>query len=233
MTPTMIRQLADLGLSIAQIAGVMEIFDTESAERRAKVAARMQRYREGKAKRQLNVDTTTTLRSVTVDPRAGVTRAEDNLLTKKISGQIRKEGRKEETRASDFDSFWSLYPNKVGKAAAKRAWEGAAQRVDAETLMSGLRRYVNKTDDRQWCNPATWLNQDRWEDQPAMVVERGRGPKSYATQLKDMVRENADDEGLQSENGHWSDAGGLFPRQSDGPEGHRGPLRLVGKGKGD
>jgi hypothetical protein len=35
--------------------------------------------------------------------------------------------------------------------------------------MAGLEKYIAKTDDRPWCNPATWIHQDRWNDQPAQV----------------------------------------------------------------
>lgn len=72
-----------------------------------------------------------------------------------------------------FEQFWAVYPHKVGKPDAAKAFQRAGQRVDFETLMAGLRRYVAKTDDRPWCNPSTWLNQDRWGDQPAAVQPRG------------------------------------------------------------
>lgn len=75
----------------------------------------------------------------------------------------------------EFDDFWAAFPNKVGKADAAKAFPKARQRVDFESLMSGLRRYAAKTDDRPWCNPATWLNQDRWTDEPANVVPLARG----------------------------------------------------------
>lgn len=66
-----------------------------------------------------------------------------------------------------FDRFWALFPNKVGKGDASKAFDKAIQRIDLETMLAALERYVRKTDDRPWCNPATWLNQDRWTDQPA------------------------------------------------------------------
>jgi hypothetical protein len=81
--------------------------------------------------------------------------------------------------ASDWPSdyrqkFWEKYPHKVGKAAALAKLERAAKtgRVTFENLMAGLDRYVHKTDDRPWCNPATWIHQDRWLDQPAAPAER-------------------------------------------------------------
>lgn len=91
-----------------------------------------------------------------------------------------KEERREEerTRASAldfaFDQFWQLYPNKVGKSAAQKAFGRASKQVDLLTLMSGLAAYVSKTDDRPWCNPATWLNQGRWDDQPQEAPQHGK-----------------------------------------------------------
>jgi hypothetical protein len=45
---------------------------------------------------------------------------------------------------------------------AAQARQGDVGRIECRT-----RRYIGKTDDRPWCNPATWLNQERWADQPA------------------------------------------------------------------
>jgi hypothetical protein len=85
--------------------------------------------------------------------------------------------------ASEFDRFWSIYPNKVGKRDAAKAFVGARQRADFETILAGVRRYSAKTDDRPWCNPATWLNQDRWADDPAAPVAaqpRSQAPPTHA-----------------------------------------------------
>jgi len=85
-----------------------------------------------------------------------------------------------ETRTRDFTSefeshFWPIYPNKVGKPVARTAFIKARVKADLETIMAGLRAYVSKTDDRAWCNPSTWLNQERWADAPAQVP-RGHAP---------------------------------------------------------
>ena len=76
-----------------------------------------------------------------------------------------------------FDEFWALFPNKVGKADARRKFGPALKLIDFPTMMEALRRYVAKTDDRPWCNPATWLHQERWTDQPATVQPRGSPAK--------------------------------------------------------
>jgi hypothetical protein len=46
------------------------------------------------------------------------------------------------------------------------AFAKVAGEVDA--IVEGLHRYISaKPPDRSWLNPATFLNQRRWEDQPA------------------------------------------------------------------
>lgn len=95
--------------------------------------------------------------------------------------------------ASEFESeFWPIYPNKVGKPVARAAFLKARKNTDLETIMAGLRAYVSKTDDRAWCNPSTWLNQERWADAPAQVP-RGSSPPgrtgsgNAAVDLLDLV----------------------------------------------
>ena len=69
-----------------------------------------------------------------------------------------------------FDEFWKMYPNKVGKGAAEKAFSKAIKKVSFDRLMQGLHKYANKTDDRPWCNPSTWLNQERWADEKPLAI---------------------------------------------------------------
>jgi hypothetical protein len=75
----------------------------------------------------------------------------------------------------NFDEFWTIYPHKVGKGAARQSFTKVqkSKSVSFADLMAGLRRYLAKTDDRHWCNPTTWLNQERWTDQPAIGDQNG------------------------------------------------------------
>ena len=75
------------------------------------------------------------------------------------------DGDKTPARQNDFDLFWAAYPAKVGKKAAERAWRSAKDRPSLPSLLEALDRYRRtKPADRDWCNPATWLNQGRWMD---------------------------------------------------------------------
>lgn len=82
-----------------------------------------------------------------------------------------------------FDTWWDEYPHKIAKPKARKAFAAALKRASPEELLAGLRRYIEtKPPDRQWCNPATWLDGDRWNDEPAPPeqpsIDRGRGQTS-------------------------------------------------------
>lgn len=160
MSADTFRKLAALGLTTEQIAGVLEIMDGETEKRREKGRERWHRWKD---KQLANVSQR--LQTTANDSRKGA-RVEDNLQTKELAGQ-KKEERKEDARKRAFSDFWAIFPNKVGKRDAETAFLKALTRADIETILEGVRRYAAKTDDRPWCNPATFLNQDRWADMPA------------------------------------------------------------------
>ena len=73
-------------------------------------------------------------------------------------------------READFNRFWTAYPRKVGKQAARRAFERVG--LPVEQLLTALEQ---QRKDPQWHrengrfipHPATWLTQGRWEDETA------------------------------------------------------------------
>ena len=71
-------------------------------------------------------------------------------------------------QAEDWELFWQLFPKKVGKEAAKRAWLSALKRADAATIVAGLQRLLPSLQARELQyrpNPSTWLNAGSWEDE--------------------------------------------------------------------
>ncbi len=79
--------------------------------------------------------------------------------------------------AARFSEFWTLYPRKVGKAAAEKAWCKLAPDADAVVdglsaqLAAGMFRELRYTP-----HGATYLNGRRWEDPP----ERPQAPPPMA-----------------------------------------------------
>lgn len=75
---------------------------------------------------------------------------------------------------ADFERFWTVYPRKVGKGAARLKFDAALRHADIATLLAGVGRYVaNKPAHQDWCHPATWLHQQRWLDEER--VGQGEG----------------------------------------------------------
>lgn len=70
-----------------------------------------------------------------------------------------------------FAEFWRVYPKKVGKPAAERAFRSAKLNGHLPEVLADVRAKANSPawtkDGGQFIpNPATYLNQRRWEDLP-------------------------------------------------------------------
>lgn len=76
------------------------------------------------------------------------------------------------TRLDAFESWWSAYPKKTGKGAALKAWKKINPGGEMFAKMIGALDWQRSQP--QWLkdggvyipNPATYLNQSRWEDEP-------------------------------------------------------------------
>ena len=65
-----------------------------------------------------------------------------------------------------FQEFWNAYPRKLDKAKAFRAFKSALKRAKFEDILAGVIAYRNdpKRDPDYTKYPATWLNNDAWEN---------------------------------------------------------------------
>lgn len=67
-----------------------------------------------------------------------------------------------------FDQLWEMYPRKVGKGQARKAYVAASKKIDFFDLLPKLEAYVATLDgkDKQYMpHLATWLNGERWADE--------------------------------------------------------------------
>jgi hypothetical protein len=66
-----------------------------------------------------------------------------------------------------FECFWTVYPRKVGKGAARKAYRNALKRASHAEIMAGAKAYAASKPDPQFtAHASTWLNADRWLDEP-------------------------------------------------------------------
>ena len=102
-----------------------------------------------------------TEKPATVNPATeNPTLIKDGLLEKKDSTKSANGG---------FDELWGVVPRRVGKCAARTAYNRALKKTDHGTIMAGMGRYAREVvaaDPKFICYPASWLNAERWTDEP-------------------------------------------------------------------
>lgn len=120
-----------------------------------------------------------------------------------------------------FAEFWAAYPRKVGKGAARRAWEPPRRKIGRSfpgLAMAALARVAPTWTDPQFIpHPATWLHQERWDDEvgdsaPAAVNVAEWTDEKWTAALN-----------LHRSEGWWSDDIGPKP----GEPGCKVPARLL------
>lgn len=83
----------------------------------------------------------------------------------------------------DFEEFWQRYPRKIGKGDAYKRWKKI--RPGAELKARILWSLDQHKRSEQWQrengryipNPATWLNQARWDDEPEAGAQTTAPPR--------------------------------------------------------
>lgn len=69
--------------------------------------------------------------------------------------------------APEFDTFWAVYPRKVAKPDARRAYtkaRGKGQTLEALVALAKVHPSLHRKDRATIPYPATWLNQEPWDD---------------------------------------------------------------------
>ena len=89
-----------------------------------------------------------------------------------------------ETSKDDFEKFWNLYPKKVAKADALKAWNKAIKRKTADELLKLTKVYSEgKLPDQTYIPyPASWLNKELYES--VEVAEAKPLPKLFVGRIK-------------------------------------------------
>lgn len=76
----------------------------------------------------------------------------------------------------EFAEFWRVYPRRDDKGHAVKAFKAARRKVEQETLVEAAKRYAasRRGEDPHFTPLAsTWLNGERWADEPAPPDNRG------------------------------------------------------------
>lgn len=93
---------------------------------------------------------------------------------------------------SDFEAWYAAYPRHEAKGQARKAYRTARKKADGGTLLAGAHnasaRYVN-SEKRFIPSPATWLNGERWLDDPPPPDEAKPKALTPAEEVDEMYRQ--------------------------------------------
>ena len=93
-----------------------------------------------------------------------------------------------ETYTDLFETFWKEYPNKKAKPVALKSWD-KIKNLDFDLIMVALKKQKQTTD---WNKdngqfipmPATWINQERWNDE---IKEKSKDPTLQRAELPEGI----------------------------------------------
>lgn len=96
-------------------------------------------------------------------PSTSADAAVEGMLTQPV------EAAEKTTDDPDWEHFWSIYPRRVDKRTAHRAWKAATKRADPKQIIDGASRYAQQIADAHTRpeyvkHPSTWLNADAWDN---------------------------------------------------------------------
>ena len=77
--------------------------------------------------------------------------------------------------SDEFEKFWTLYPKKVNKKAAKAKWLTVVRSTDPSGILAGITAQLPQmkiTEERFIPAPDVWLNKGKWADEIQAPVKR-------------------------------------------------------------
>lgn len=81
------------------------------------------------------------------------------------------------TPPTEFEQWWKLYPKKLDKGHARKAFAAARKKADFETLCAAVRRFPFSPEKQFIPYPATWLNGERWMEVAEAAAEAQEAPE--------------------------------------------------------
>jgi phage replication O-like protein O len=107
--------------------------------------------------------------------------------------KLTRSGSPDPAQVAAFDVWYSAYPKHVGCKPALKAWlKLSPEPALIQTIMAATSRYVEHkagVEARFILDPATWINQERWTDEPVTANGNGHsdGPPNIVKREGDML----------------------------------------------
>ncbi len=92
----------------------------------------------------------------------------------------------------NFETFWSIYPRKIAKGAALKAWLKLTpldQQLAIDALPNHVKHWELKQTEKDYiCYPATWLNGWRWLDEIDLTPKKEKVDMSWVATNEGIER---------------------------------------------
>lgn len=86
-----------------------------------------------------------------------------------------------------FEMFWRAYPRRIGKGAARKAFDRAIRKTTLATMLHAIAEYIeHKPAWADYCHPSTWLNGERWDDEWTPQVPMRTGNSLVDSMMRRM-----------------------------------------------
>ena len=115
-----------------------------------------------------------------------VTAVAPNIIKNLIKREVRtlSNSASEISSSDSFEQFWAIYPRRVSRLEAEKAFVKALERTSLETVLAGVRRYGAERSDKDpqfTKSPARWLDGDCWRDTAISQSERAQNYSASST----------------------------------------------------
>lgn len=86
-----------------------------------------------------------------------------------------------------FEDFWNTYPRREAKGKARQAYVKALTKTTPDKIRTAAKVYAESRageDPKYTALPTSWLNQERWEDEPAPARPSQQSSSSWLDNLE-------------------------------------------------
>ena len=97
------------------------------------------------------------------------------------------ESDKKEIYKERFGAFWEQYPRKVNKAKSFKAYLKSLSKFSHGEIYGGLLKYNFNPDPKMIPHASTWLNGERWNDEPTDYTTNSNQSSNAAEAYRDFV----------------------------------------------
>lgn len=154
-----LRKMLDKGLTLGDALEIAEAIEEGYARATPMVDVAAERRRAKDRERKRNVRGMSAECPRISEERVPPTPPSENNPLPPLKGEVSPN-----SEPAGFAAFWSAYPRKTAKGAARKAYVSALRKTNAETLLAAVGCYPFDRDPKFVPHAATWLNDERWTD---------------------------------------------------------------------